>query len=153
MTIQANIVDGRVVFSGGPYGAHSISADSSAERVEAHWSGYCEVAGVTKPERVVLVKLTRNQAQWISHWSDPLCGDLPRLDRAIQGRTLHYDLNDEQLATELATAIELQEDDLEGWFSWESATDSQHDFGLKAKQESIANLEYKLGRAAKAEVL
>ena len=30
----------RIVFSGGKFGEHSIGADSSSERIQAHWEGY-----------------------------------------------------------------------------------------------------------------
>jgi DNA gyrase/topoisomerase IV subunit B len=32
--------DDRYVMSGGKHGEHSLSLDSSAERIEAHWAGY-----------------------------------------------------------------------------------------------------------------
>ncbi len=41
---SANVVGDRIVFSGGRGGEHSLDLGcSSAERVLAHWTGYCEV--------------------------------------------------------------------------------------------------------------
>ncbi len=32
----------RITFSGGEHGNHSITSDSSNERIKAHFKGYCE---------------------------------------------------------------------------------------------------------------
>ncbi len=42
---EARFDGDRIVFDG-PTGRHSISADSSAERVVAHWEGYLEYNGI-----------------------------------------------------------------------------------------------------------
>ena len=44
----------RIVFLNGHFGEHSIMADSSEERIDAHWQGYVE--NNVKHERVVLIK-------------------------------------------------------------------------------------------------
>ena len=47
----AFVPGGRVVFSGGLKGDHSIDLlASSPERVLAHWEGYCEANGLLKPK-------------------------------------------------------------------------------------------------------
>jgi hypothetical protein len=38
--LTAEVNAGRVMFLGGRYGAHSVDASSSPERVLAHWAGY-----------------------------------------------------------------------------------------------------------------
>lgn len=41
--LRADIEGDRIVFTGGRDGAHSLAISvSSAERVQAHWAGYCE---------------------------------------------------------------------------------------------------------------
>lgn len=41
---------GRIVFSGGSRGEHSLELSVSDEaRVLAHWNGYCEASGLLKP--------------------------------------------------------------------------------------------------------
>jgi len=48
--IRTTVADGRVVFSGGAKGEHGLWLDvSSAERVVAHFEGYCEANGLLAP--------------------------------------------------------------------------------------------------------
>lgn len=50
LKLRADLKDGRIVFSGGTQGVHSIDAGlSSAQRVLAHWEGYCENNGMALP--------------------------------------------------------------------------------------------------------
>ncbi len=45
LLLTARLVDGRFVMAGGLYGDHSIDARASitsADRLVAHWRGYCE---------------------------------------------------------------------------------------------------------------
>ena len=49
--LRADVKDGRIVFSGGTQGEHSIAVDvSSKERILAHWEGYCENNQLPLPE-------------------------------------------------------------------------------------------------------
>lgn len=59
--LRASLRDGRVVFSGGSQGEHSISLDvSSRARILAHWEGYCEANGLTaKPKPGAAVMFQR----------------------------------------------------------------------------------------------
>lgn len=42
-TLTASVVGDRIYFEGGRQGGHSLAYDvSTAERVQAHWAGYCE---------------------------------------------------------------------------------------------------------------
>lgn len=52
LAISERLRDDRIVFMGGPRGAHSLSVSaSSPERVLAHWEGYVEAAGMkARPE-------------------------------------------------------------------------------------------------------
>jgi hypothetical protein len=51
--LTLTIVGGWIEMSGGQFGGHSLSvAASTAERVEAHWRGYCENNGHKLPAAV-----------------------------------------------------------------------------------------------------
>lgn len=40
--LSATLIDGRVVFSGGKFGTHSVCASSTDLRgINQHWRGYC----------------------------------------------------------------------------------------------------------------
>ena len=41
LVLTATRTDDGIVFGGGAYGPHSISGDSSDERIALHWAGYC----------------------------------------------------------------------------------------------------------------
>lgn len=48
--LRADVEDGRMVFSGGSQGVHSIDLGvSTPRRVLAHWEGYCENDGMPAP--------------------------------------------------------------------------------------------------------
>lgn len=47
---QRTITPTRYYMTGGRYGDHSISVDSSLTRVSAHWRGYLEANGVNTNE-------------------------------------------------------------------------------------------------------
>lgn len=46
LTMRYRPEDDRIVMEGGYRGAHSVAADSTAERVVAHWEGYLEDNGL-----------------------------------------------------------------------------------------------------------
>ncbi len=49
--LRADVKDGRIVFSGGSQGVHSIDVGiSSQARILAHWDGYCENNGMSTPK-------------------------------------------------------------------------------------------------------
>jgi hypothetical protein len=48
--LRADVKGGRIVFSGGNRGTHSIDIGASSQaRVLAHWEGYCENNGMPVP--------------------------------------------------------------------------------------------------------
>ena len=48
LKLAASVSAGRVVFTGGKFGPHSLDAGaSSADRVLAHWEGYCAASDPT----------------------------------------------------------------------------------------------------------
>lgn len=57
--LRADVKDGRMVFSGGSQGVHSVDLRvSTLARVLAHWEGYCENNGMPAPrtgEKVTFV--------------------------------------------------------------------------------------------------
>lgn len=156
--------EGQVVFTGGRYGDHALNLSvSSAERIVAHWEGYCERNGARACRGIVRVRATAAQIaalqeplQWFTSDADE---DKDALAEAVldrMGKTyVDVDLDNEAELELLATALQAWEEYLDqdwecppiGGYRHYEYLPQQQAFGLARKQQAREGMERALARA------
>jgi hypothetical protein len=146
--IRAKIEGGRVLFTGGKYGDHSLQLNvSSPERIHAHWEGYCESNGGEALGPWLRVRLTRAQMDLFTSPIDWLDDDERAQDtlrRSFKfGRTFfEFDTEDEDAWDLLATLYEMVDQWVEDNSAWaeEYETTRQWEFAVAQREKALDNL-------------